>query len=501
MIRTDPNMEGHITPLVETPRGRPDPEALMRAIAVRRALERTPPDFAFLLDQLLDPDPPVFDSALRALADLQPMTSLPERWLDADAPAASDRPDIPAWIQRAGAGWGRAGDFVDLCVLKLKQADPAQADVLIQRLARLPGIRRTLTARLRRNKGAALAWRFARRAVAEHNREFPKQVGLFPTLACQLHCGYCVSAGIALGSDNTMPLDALCRLIEWAHADGARRFCVTGGEPTLYPHFAEMLSKAHAAGLEVVLATNGLGKREMIDAIIETRTESVTLHLAPETLGSDALYKKYSDTARRLIGAGLPVAMRCNLSTPEDDPLPFIQSAESLGFREMRMAVPIPNASRANQFVAVSELSRFGKAIDVFVSEAGRRGIDVKLAKPFPLCRMAEETARHVIVNGSMSSNCQVAMQVFTHNLLVQPDLTYSPCLALSLKSNSSILDRRGLHDASRPYRALVRLLLREPLLEACPFCPFFKGGRCVGACLSYRLETRENVEQLRRFG
>jgi hypothetical protein len=235
--------------------------------------------------------------------------------------------------------------------------------------------------------------------------------------------------------------------------------------------------------------------------MIETRTESVTLHLAPETLGSKTLYAQYQATARRLIGAGLSVAMRCNLTTPGDDPRPFIRAAEELGFREMRVAVPIPNARRVNQFVAVSELTRFGQAIDFFAAEAGRCGMDVKLAKPFPLCRMAETTARQFIANGSMSSNCQVPMQVFSHNMLVQPDLTYSPCLALSIKSNSSILGFRGVRDAARLYRAQVVSLMRQPLLEACPFCPLFRGGRCVGACLSYRLETREDAETLRRFG
>ncbi|OQW96953.1 MAG: hypothetical protein BWK77_03080 [Verrucomicrobia bacterium A1] len=494
-------MEGDVKPLVETQQAPLDPDTRLKIVGLGRAAERTPPDLAYLVEQVSDPSPAIFGAALRLLAELEPMASLPERWYDDEPPPGTDRENIPAWIRRSGTGWGRAGDLADLCVRRLTQLDSPQADVLMQRLARLLGLRRTLTIRLRRSGRSDLAWRFGRRAVTEHHRDFPKQIGVFPTLACQLHCGYCISAGLALGADNTLPLTDLRRLIAWARRDKARRLCVTGGEPTIYPHFVELLREAHAAGLEVVLATNGLGRPETTDAIIETRTESVTLHLAPETLGSEKLYAQYQETARRLIGAGLSVAMRCNLTTPDDDPRPFIRSAADLGFREMRMAVPIPNANRVNQFVAVSELTRFGKAIDVFVAEAGQRGIDVKLAKPFPLCRLAERTARQFILNGSMSSNCQVAMQVFTHNMLVHPDLTYSPCLALNMKSNAPILETRGLYDAARKYRAHVTSLMRQPLLEACPSCPLFKGGRCLGACLSYRLEGRENADELRRFG
>jgi hypothetical protein len=494
-------MEGDVKPLVETQGAPADPDTMLKVVGLRRAAARTPPDLAYLVGQVSDPSPFVFGAALRLLAELQPMSSLPERWYDDEPPPGTDRDDVPEWIRRSGDRWGRAGDLADLCVDRLSAAAPAEAEVLMQRFARLLGLRRTLTIRLRRRGRPDLAWRFGRRAVTEHHRDFPKQIGVFPTLACQLHCGYCISAGLALGADNTLPLTELRKLIAWASRDKAKRFCVTGGEPTIYPHFVEMLREAHAAGLEVVLATNGLGRPETADAIIETRTESVTLHLAPETLRSEALYARYQETARRLIGAGMPVAMRCNLMTPDDDPRPYIRSAAALGFREMRMAVPIPNANRVNQFVAVSELTRFGKAIDFFVAEARRHGIDVKIAKPFPLCRLAEETARQFILNGSMSSNCQVAMQVFTHNMLVHPDLTYSPCLALSMKSKSSILGTRGLYDAARGYRAQITSLMRQPLLEACPSCPLYKGGRCVGACLSYRLEGLDNVDELRRFG
>lgn len=466
-----------------------DPEAAYLLIGIRRAAGKHPPNIAFLVDTLAHPSEFVSGQALKRLLDLLPMAALPERWYEAGPAPRGERDDIPAWIRAACAGWGGAGDLADLCAERAAAAEGGEAGRLLKRLAVLPGLRRTLIERLRATGRTGLAWRYGRAAARQYNLEYPKQFGFFPTLACQLNCPYCVSAGVALGPDNTMPFDRARELLDWARRDGVERLCLTGGEPTIYPHFGELLAYCRAIGMEVLLATNGLGTPETTGAVIRTRTESVTFHLTPEVLRAPALLRTYKENARRLLEAGIYTAMRCNVETPADDYRPYLDVARELGFREIRTAVPIPNADRRNRYVPVADLAPFGALLGRLASDTLGLGMDLKLAKPFPLCRLPEQAARLFVGNGSMNSNCPVAMQGFSHNMIVHPDLAFSPCLALNAKSPSALVAHRGLRDAARTYRAQVMQLMRRPLLEGCGECPLYHGGRCLGACLSYRLD------------
>ncbi len=120
--------------------------------------------------------------------------------------------------------------------------------------------------------------------------------------------------------------------------------------------------------------------------------------------------------------------------------------------------------------------------------EGKQRGVATKLAKPFFPCKLSFETAQTFFSNGSMATNCPVHFQDFSNNLTVYPDGSFIPCLGLSMNSQRNILNFNDTFDAARIFKPHLKTLMKVPLLEACHGCPLWKGSRCVGACLSYRL-------------
>ena len=377
--------------------------------------------------------------------------------------------------------------FLDVCADALVAAGSGDFDRLCGALAMLQGCHRLLPRRLLARNRRDLACRYARRAAESRNTQYPRQICFSPTFACQLNCSYCVSAGLEVNARNTAPVGDAIALLDWAKAKNVVRVCLSGGEPTLYPHFSELLRHAHELGLGMILATNGLGSPETTEAVIENRMESVTLHLTEELAESGDL-GAFEKTARRLIDAGLYVAMRYNLTTTGDTAAKCVEVADRLRIPEIRVAVPIPNTKRMNKFVSPDDLRPFGDLVARCVSLAADRGIHVSLAKPFPPCMLPEHVAAGFLADGSMLSNCQVRMQGFSHNIVVHPDMKFSPCLALNRKSECSILDCRGVRSAAAVYRKKVGELMRQPFMEACGSCPLSIGGRCLGGCLSYRL-------------
>jgi hypothetical protein len=357
-------------------------------------------------------------------------------------------------------------------------------------LAELPGLARPLAVALReREPGLAGAFEDARRRV--HERRFPLQINLAPTLACQLSCAYCVSAGIEARSDTTRSWSDLISILDWARERGVRRVGLTGGEPTVYPRFTDLLREIGRRGLELYLATNGLMSAEALSRLVEARPLGVSLHLAPD-VRSEGRFALFRRAAEALVGAGVSVALRVNLVSPTDDVEALASVAADLGVGEMRAAVPIPNAGRRNAFVTVGSLGEYGVMIDRLIVAARRKGVSVVLCKPFPICALPERSGRSLLAGGSLAVNCPVHLSDYTNNLVVWPNRSYSPCLGVNTVVERDVTEFAALAQAAFAYRPLIDRLTHEPVLQTCLRCPLWSGARCLGGCLSYRLSNGE---------
>lgn len=82
------------------------------------------------------------------------------------------------------------------------------------------------------------------------------RVGLHLTDRCQLDCDHCLRDPGQAPLD--LPFDVLTTVLrEAAHELGVRRVSLTGGEPTLYPRFAEVLDLAAELGMSWDMVSNG----------------------------------------------------------------------------------------------------------------------------------------------------------------------------------------------------------------------------------------------------
>ena len=75
---------------------------------------------------------------------------------------------------------------------------------------------------------------------------------------CNFRCPYCHNAGLVLAPEEyeTIPLKDILSYIE-EHNDFLDGAVITGGEPTIHPHLAELVESIRDAGLRVKLDTNG----------------------------------------------------------------------------------------------------------------------------------------------------------------------------------------------------------------------------------------------------
>jgi MoaA/NifB/PqqE/SkfB family radical SAM enzyme len=94
------------------------------------------------------------------------------------------------------------------------------------------------------------------------------------TNTCNLHCSYCLRDEDALYHDRAefMSMDLLKRvLVEATTVAGITQVGFTGGEPTLYPHFSELIAICGTAGIKTSFVTNGWHFEKLWPTLVDQR--------------------------------------------------------------------------------------------------------------------------------------------------------------------------------------------------------------------------------------
>jgi radical SAM protein with 4Fe4S-binding SPASM domain len=90
------------------------------------------------------------------------------------------------------------------------------------------------------------------------------------TQRCQLSCTHCyTSSGPLLPKDGELPTERWIQLVDEFTENGGEKILFTGGEALVHPGCIDIMRRAHDAGLEVTLFSNGMAIPKHIDALAE----------------------------------------------------------------------------------------------------------------------------------------------------------------------------------------------------------------------------------------
>ncbi len=472
-------------------------ETMASLVAIERLLDQGSAAVPALIEYVAGSEPVLAHAAMRSLYALLPTAALPKRWQEgACTPQALD-PDtalfnaaIPAWITAnpySGDGHAALGR---LCVDQIQRLpDAASRNLFIERLALLSGARQELIASFQ-SKGLHKEAKALEQAVAQLARQqYPQQVSFSPTMRCQLHCPYCIAgANSPVAAEPEAEPAQLEALLAWMQQHELTRLGLTGGEPSRYSRFPALLARLRSAGLEYYMASNGLMDEAAQAAILANPPLCLTLHLTPEVLHSSQL-EQFIETARRLRQAGIYAILRCNFASPAVDTLAYLQVAQSCAIQELRIAIPMPNSQRGNSYVDLAGLAAFAPLLHTLVQKAEQQAMQIQLSKPYPICFMPQEVARHFLKNGSIACLCPSYLLGFSNNIVVYPDLRFSACLGLNERSSMPITACAGPEQAALVFAGTIEKRMHSPIMAECCSCPLGRYGQCIGACLSYRPE------------
>ena len=186
--------------------------------------------------------------------------------------------------------------------------------------------------------GAALAGRGAPRRQARRRRSaHPGQVSvggrgpgvrsdffvqLYPTLRCNLACGFCFNRGLPPLSD-VDPAD-FARMLDVLRGAGVATLDLLGGEPTLHPRLGELIAALAARGMRTTLSTNGLGDLALLERLEErfgrgTLRVGVSVNEAEIPSALSEYIERRNPMLKSVCGREwtLPPAARAHLARPD----------------------------------------------------------------------------------------------------------------------------------------------------------------------------------------
>jgi Fe-coproporphyrin III synthase len=139
----------------------------------------------------------------------------------------------------------------------------------------------------------------------------PRYVTLKPTLRCNLRCEFCrfVANGDVFGKRDWLELEEWKQIVD-GFAPGRPYVCVTGGEPLLYPHAAELIAHVKRRGMLCVLTTNGTLLEARAETLLEEPPDAVVLSLDGPRSVHNAVRKVPGTYDRALRGARKLLALR-----------------------------------------------------------------------------------------------------------------------------------------------------------------------------------------------
>lgn len=164
-------------------------------------------------------------------------------------------------------------------------------------------------------------------------------IQFYPTLRCNLACGFCFNRGLPPLPD-VGPAD-FARLLDNLAAAGVSTLDLLGGEPTLHPRLGELIAALAQRGMRTTLSTNGLGDLARLERLEErfgreTLRVGVSVNEGEVPVALAGYIERRKPMLKSVCGREwtLPPAARAHLARPDAeyylifrDPL----SAEDLG--------------------------------------------------------------------------------------------------------------------------------------------------------------------------
>ena len=338
-------------------------------------------------------------------------------------------------------------------------------------------------------------------------REYPNKLSCIIdwtiTERCNYNCLHCFHAADNNMSCEEFTLEEALRFLEEAEACGVPAIRLTGGEPTLYPHFHEIVEEIRRRGMYLkTLITNGSLFDDEMAGFIKRVHPRVQIMLSFDGIGTHDWLRQHEGSEERVKraikagkDAGLNVRINMNVNRRSRPVITdSVKMLADLGVDSIRIIktteVPRWALNAADNSMTPEEYYDFSI---VFAEWYRESGLSLPVVIWQSLYLNGRDRSYHVLPVKSPECRYRddaVICKAMTKKISVQANGEIIPC-----SSVAGVFTQRGIHTGNVKSERLQDLLSEGPLYDMvthtvkdrmlatpkCASCSHFK--RCQGGC------------------
>lgn len=311
-----------------------------------------------------------------------------------------------------------------------------------------------------------------------------RQLMVFVTGWCNLHCPYCFSNDIARREISEEDLE---RIFRWAKREGVESITPCGGEPLMYRFLPRFLAAVRESGMTTYFASNFTIDCSGLADFRPEVVRAVYLHLTDESLQNPRLRGAMMRNIELAKERKIELVARANITSTDSKSFePWFEFLHQTGIPRLHVALTIPSLKATNAYVDLSRFEAYVPLIEGLVARADAERIALGFAKPLPLCLFSTGVAERLLQEGYGASLCNIYEDDYMHNICLSPEMNFAPCLGLSAPK-IAFDEELSWGQIGEKFRPEVEHLLQAPLREVCADCYLYARRLCQGACLSYK--------------
>lgn len=315
------------------------------------------------------------------------------------------------------------------------------------------------------------------------------------TSSCSRRCPYCFAQERVELQDGTpvrrvapkhISVEDFGTAIAFALTGHVKEVGILGGEPSLHPHFLNLLEHAWDAGLHTKIFTNGMWRPRDLTALAAKESSDNSrkpFHVVLNVNEPDRTPENEQRAQSRLLEA---LAPRCtlsfNISHLDFDPMFLVDVIRQHGTRRnIRLGVAQPLAQMNNEHIPVDAYKHMTPTLMRLATACDEHDIQLGFDCGFLLCMFDPQQHGELALAGThFRAGCGPTVDIGT-------DLSAWACFPLSTFSNGVMIeDFENLGALVRHFDQQFKRLYRTGALPDCVECRYRRRGQCAGGCAAH---------------
>jgi radical SAM protein with 4Fe4S-binding SPASM domain len=326
---------------------------------------------------------------------------------------------------------------------------------------------------------------------------------LLITNRCNRKCSFCfaqkrLSRGSPTAEAVQMSRKDIRNIMDFLKRSGDRQLRLLGGEPTLHPEFADIVSEGLAENFHVHVFTNGMMAQETADFLARFPSDKVSIlcNVSPQARDSQKQINRLEYALDRL---GERVALGITLTAPEFDIDPLVKRIKRFKLRNrIRIGLAEPIVGADNDFLPLHLYRETGRMVVRLAQACFRENILIGLDCGFTLCMFSEEEIGLLTKQGEgFKTICQPIIDI-------GPNMDIWHCFPLSEILNTRLELFHNRQELVDYYKKLTHPYRGIGTIPECRTCRHLRLGQCTGGCLAHTINSfgrKPPMEAPRSFG